>query len=295
MKIPVYEYVNWKKPGYKTWSVEGGNKAYELNNLGLPGTIVKVDNSSKYIFLLGDSFLEGEQYPGDKIASGIFQSKLNDINSQYQVLNLSGSGLDPYILWFRADFFEKYFSSSYIILFVEDYKRLEFYLNRHKNNVDFSIPENLGTKVEDSFILKFSNLIRKYSAFSNLITESYLLSKYGNAPDDINSKNENNIEKSPTIENKISSDTLPELFKECLIKYKNKYNNKFIFVSAGKDFLIDNELKNFCRLNGINFYSESSLMNAENLINGNGHFNLEGNLKLGNYLSEIFINSEIKN
>ena len=40
------------KPYSKYWNVEGGNRVFKRNNLGLPGTDVNISNSSKYILFL---------------------------------------------------------------------------------------------------------------------------------------------------------------------------------------------------------------------------------------------------
>ena len=288
MNLPNYEFLNWKKPGYKTWTVEGGNNVYKLNNMGLPGSDIKVDSFSKFVYLLGDSFLEGEQYPGDKIASSIFQKELALDYPNYEILNLGISGHDPYILWFRAHFFEKYFRPDYVILVIEDYKRLDYYLNRFKNNYNFNIPDNLGVHVSDSFITGFINFIRKQSAFSNLITESYFLSKNGqNSLSDVDESSNDTAEKLNRNRTNIL-DTVPSLLKESLMNFQMKYKNKFVFVSLDPDTLKNNNLNRFCTSKNIIFFHNDNIMKSENLINGIGHFNLHGNLLLGQYLFEIF-------
>lgn len=105
------------KPHSKYWSVEGGNKVFSRNNIGLQGSNVIVSNSSKYIFVLGNSFIKGAETEQSEIATSVFQSMLNPNFSKYQVINLGFYAHNPFQLWFIAQYFERIYPPAYVMLF----------------------------------------------------------------------------------------------------------------------------------------------------------------------------------
>ena len=66
--------------------------------------------------MLGDSFLEAMQVPPDKMAVSVFAGLLK--NSNTVPLNLGSPNNDAYILWFRTNFYEKYYKPDYVCLMV---------------------------------------------------------------------------------------------------------------------------------------------------------------------------------
>ena len=100
------EVLKWKAPYTEYWTVEGNNKVYRYNNLGLPGKDVFINDSSKVVFMLGDSFLEAMQVPPEKMAVSEFGKLLE--GTEFKPLNLGAPNNDAYILWFRSNFFEKF-------------------------------------------------------------------------------------------------------------------------------------------------------------------------------------------
>ncbi len=106
-------------PYFEYWSVEGGNRKYRNNNIGLHSSDVDIENSQETIFALGSSFIDAQQVERDKTAVGVFQGLLNAQKSQYSVLNLGASGVDPYIALYRSLFFERFYKPDRVILITE--------------------------------------------------------------------------------------------------------------------------------------------------------------------------------
>ena len=70
VKIRDIGWSNIWKPYSEYWNVEGGNRKFSRNNIGLPGLNVKIADDSKYIYILGSSFVEALQIPPEMIATG---------------------------------------------------------------------------------------------------------------------------------------------------------------------------------------------------------------------------------
>ncbi|MDD3236216.1 MAG: hypothetical protein PHH43_07835 [Candidatus Cloacimonetes bacterium] len=271
-----YAQLIWNPPYYGRWNVEGRNKTVRYNNLGLPGPNIVNQISSKHCLLLGDSYVEALQYSGDITAAGVFSSELKKNKSRYQVVNLGSSAHDPYILWFRLKFFEKYFSPDRIVLIYERFDTMKRYFGRWELPLDFAIQNSFGVQI----VLKNPNTIahKLRSSSSALNLMATLKAK--------KSKNTNELsisDYSVTLENEAVYDMLVS----CLKKYYEEYGDKFVFVSLMGDNPYKRELYEFCHDQGINYFTNYNVMNPSNLIDGTGHLNEKGNMLLGQYMFSL--------
>lgn len=266
--------VNIFKPYSKYWTVEGGNKVYRRNNLGFSGMDAQIEKGKKYIFVLGSSFVEAYQVPPDKIAASIFQSKLDKHFPDYQVLNLSNSGHDPYDMYWRLSYFEKKFAPALIILVID--QSAEGWLKRHPRQLNF----DLGLKkprVIHSVKLDLAISIRNHSAFLNLVSEFLR--------DRTPFREEESIDGPKNI--KTANNVNSEL-TACIEGFNNKYPNRFCLVSNTEVFNSYPHLREYCNENGILFLSGEFYL-PKYRINGTGHLNRNGNKLLGELLYDSFL------
>ena len=264
-------------PYYPTWSVEGGNKLSRLNNKGLPGPAISGRKGSKNIILLGNSFIEGLQYPGESIAAGVLQRELSQKDAMLQVINLGSSSHDPYVLWHRLQFYEKLYRPDKVILIFESFDRLRHDFSRWSGSeVDFSEGLN-AVEQTASKASRWQRKIRSMSGYINLTATMLIAEKDAPAPGN----------KTDTSEPALSDDQILEFLQNTLLAFNNKYGADFMFVSLMRDSPFALETKSFCIDKGIAYYENLDMMTPMNQIDGEGHFNLLGNRLLGEYLHEV--------
>jgi hypothetical protein len=270
------EVLKWKDAFTKYWTVEGNNKVYSYNNLGFPGADVNINDSSKFIFMLGDSFLEALQVPPGKMAVSVFGDLLK--NTNFKPVNLGSSNNDPYILWFRTNFYEKYYKPEYVCLFVTCFEILDLNFQTHKKSFDFTIPENFGKPIVDSRTERFANIFRNNSALMNLVAN-------GSGFFNVNPRATHLI---PDSTWKVDYSKDVERLKECLKKYKEKYGERFFVVSMEPEEENNKLLSAACDTLGIK-YSRKNLLTEENILHGGSHLNELGNQKLGELFYDAFV------
>ncbi len=273
------EVLKWKAPFTEYWTVEGGNKVYRYNNIGFPGADVHLEENSKTIFVLGDSFLEAMQVPPEKMSVSVFADLLKNIDTNYKPLNLGAPNNDAYILWFRANFYEKYFKPDYVCLMVTCLEVLDLNFRNHTYPFNFSIPENFGAKIPESTLEKFVNVFRNNFASVNLVANGF---KNFNS----NQKEVPSILSEPSEHQEYNKDV--EYLKECLIMFKNKYGDKFFVVSIEPEEENNKLLSAACDSLNIK-YARKNLLVEENILKGGSHLNELGNLKLGELFYDTFI------
>lgn len=271
------EVLKWKAPYTEYWTVEGNNKVYRYNNLGLPGKDVFINDSSKIVFMLGDSFLEAMQVPPEKMAVSEFSKLLT--GTEFKPLNLGAPNNDAYILWFRTNFFERYYKPSYVCLLVTCLEVLDLNFKNHSGSFDFRIPQNFGEEIPESRIEKISNIFRNNSAVINLTVNGFN-SFYTNK-----NKNSNEVLVNPDV-TRYNDDVLR--LKECLIKYKEKYGDKFFVVSMEPEEENNKLLSSVCGTLNIE-YTRKNLLTEENILKDGSHLNERGNQKLGELFYDAFI------
>jgi len=165
---PVYSYLSWRPEHYKYWSVEGGNKLLHYNNHGLPGPDVSIQDTTKNIFLLGNSFIEAAQIEGELSSAGYLQNSLKNHRYNYQVINLGESAYDPYGLYLRALFFEKYYTPNVVILVYESFSRIDNYFQRLALPVDFDRSVGFGKQLTYSKTKGYYDRIKSLSIMATL-------------------------------------------------------------------------------------------------------------------------------
>lgn len=271
-----HSIIKVRAPYYKSINSEGGIKIIEYNNIGLPGSDIDTNIKDGYIFLIGNSFVEATTVSKNDQASSILNNYLKQENQTNQVINLGISTGDPYVQWFRTMFFEKFYKPSVVVLVLESMWRVEKYLNRY-DTIDFSQPDYFGNIIPHSFLHRVSFPFRKYSSFINLISHSML------------EKNTNiNITKEDV---KPNNNNLPERLTICLDKFQEKYKESFYIVSIIDNHSDNLKLKEYCDYKGIKFSFDESVMKTENIIDGQGHLNENGNT----ILAKIIYNAITKN
>ncbi|MDD4309241.1 MAG: hypothetical protein PHO32_02575 [Candidatus Cloacimonetes bacterium] len=237
---------------------------------------------SKYCVLLGDSYLEALQYQGNRIAAGIVQDKLTSIMSSTQIVNLGSSAHDPYVMWFRLKFYEKYYPPSRIFLVYESFGNLKHFFTRWKSPLDFSIQPKFGVEQHaNKFRLALSN-IRSFSAFLTILPRLF-------------TKKTNDIASDHAVNNAldtISDESAISMLQDCLLQFRNKYGDSFTYISIMSDNPYEARIADFCMVNSINYLYNPHIMKPGNLINGDGHLNLMGNKLLAEYLFDFIENAE---
>lgn len=279
-KLGPNNYLNWFNPYYKFWNVEGGNKVQSFNNIGLPGNDISISKESKYVFVLGSSFIEAVQIRRDEIATSIFQKKIKQIDPYYQVINLGRAISDPYASWFRLLFYKKYFSPSYVILTIDNFLFIKDWMDRYKKPLDFSYSKNFGEVIPANKIKSFVYKFREYSAFFNLLIDGIKRIYSG--------KTINWMYESPE-KTKDNISEISESLKNSINMFKKMYSDKFFVVSFSENDICNKLLGNFCKENCIPFYADASIIAENNRIDNKGHFNQKGNLLLGEFLFDSFI------
>ncbi len=275
-----FHHISLYAPHSEFWSVEGGCRKFRRNNAGLPGTDITISDSSRYVFLAGSSFIEAYQVEGDSTASAIFQNKLQKcISPRLQVLNLGESKLDVYTAWFRIILFAEKYKPDKIVLAIEDFHRdwLEEY-----DNLSFDAPEDFCLPVESSLRFRISEVLVHYSSFLNLLREIYW---HGGRK----------VKELLDETRPVDDNEMPEAFIESLFQFHESYGDDFLLVSFSDNEEINRILESFCKMHDINFQYTETILLPQNRFNGDGHLNLEGNRKLGEFLYEAFLETyEVK-
>lgn len=281
---PNFEYITVDAPHSQFWSVEGGNKVFAYNNIGLPGGDVEINDRSKVVFLIGNSFIEAKQLPGDEIASSLLQRAMSSKDAEVKVLNLGSSAQDPYSLWFRCLFFERWYRPDRVILCVESFSRLKQYFAKYSTQLDFNIPKEMGKPIEFKPRKKMYEHVKSKSAFLSLVM-----------PIAISSLGDKRVALPGTQADSsliMDDDKTLEILKQCITAFHGRYGDRFYFVSIMRDILDDGLLKQYCDNLGIRNSFNPSVMTAANRINGSGHLNELGNKALAAYLTNVLCDQD---
>ncbi len=273
-----FETLKLKEPHSKFWSVEGGNRVFEYNNLSVTGSDMYPDDKSKLIYVLGDSYVEASSVPAEQTGVSVFQSALNKIDTNLKVFNGSFPNSDPFTLWFRTMFFEKWYRPEYVILLVTHLDLLDMNMQRHPDTLNFTVPENFGSVIPESKSERYLDVFRKRFAVFNLISTSISAAgakgdRFRNGLDEVYTKN--------------LAASIPK-FRECLLKYKNKFGEKFIVVSLEVNEEKNKVIYDACAELGIN-YANKKLLTPENQWAKGQHLNAKGNKEFGEFLYDTFI------
>ncbi|MEO8512432.1 MAG: hypothetical protein ABI543_02620 [Ignavibacteria bacterium] len=267
------------KPHSKYWNVEGGNNIFSRNNIGLNGIDVNDIQTSKNIFVLGNSFIKASEVSPELMATSVFQKQLADLGNNYRVLNLGFYSHDPYQLYFLSEFFKRKYQPETVILVIErDYGA---WLSGYEHPLNFNLPADFGNE-ESGLKFKLATYIRNSSSFVNLLASALKLSSAGN--------NGSQTEETPDEDNLLTKGVvkLPEELKTTILEFQKAYGTKFLLVSIIPQDSLNKELMGFCSVNKINCFTDSQIMIKTNRLNQNGHLNEAGNKLLGEKLYEFY-------
>ncbi len=269
-----FHHASMYAPYSEFWSVEGGCRKYRRNNVGLPGADIVVSDSSRYVFLAGSSFIEAYQVERDLTASSIFQRKLQqDVSSNLQVVNIGESRLDAFAAWFRVLLFSETYRPAKIVLAVEGFN--PDWLDAYTDSLSFEVPDDFGKPMEMSLRFRISEVAVRYSSVLNLLRTLY----WQGAP-------KNNDQPEERKDEVVTR--MPDAFAACLLQFQTRYGDDFLVASFNNDAGANRELGQFCVHHGIHFRSTENILQPKYRFDGEGHLNLEGNRKLGEFLFEAF-------
>lgn len=261
---------NVYKPYSEYWNPKEKFEIFRRNNLGLPGIDVDTSGNSKFVFVLGSSFIENNYSKPENMATSVFQNNLKKINKDYNVLNLGYVGFDPYDSFRRMIYFKNKYKPECVILVINACNSDSYKLVENPFNVDSN-----SFLIDNSLLTGINLLLRNHSSFIRL-TATLFQNK--NEEKTVEPRNENYG--SYTI-------NLDDLFI-CLKEYNKKCDNNFICVSIIGNSVINTRICEYCLNNDINFYS-SSIMTSDNQISGDWHLNDKGNDLTGSLLFNSFI------
>lgn len=266
-------------PHARYWNVEGGNIVYEYNNLGLPGIDVRQGPTSRYVFVVGTSYVEALQVQPENAATSVFQKALDSARQDVQVVNLGYSASDPYTSWYRVKYMERLYHPTSIILVLESFYTQE--LAMHLQPLRFTMSTSFGTEIPRTGVRALVSRLRMASALLNLLV-------CGLTPQEGRELGEARaIELGQASVNGDLAE-IPETLQACLQEYRNDYGSRFMVISIigkpEKGELLDK----FCRDEGIAYESNDWLLSLGNRFNGMGHFNMRGNYEFGQFLYEAY-------
>ena len=270
--------LTWEAPRSRVWNVEGGGIVHEYNNLGLSGCDVRTGDSSRYVFVLGDSYVEAQQVHAGEEATSVFQRLLDSARAGMQVINLGLRHSDPYASWYRMKFFERQFAPSCVILVMEQF--YANWLNGYAQPLSFHLTPSFGTAVERSAFHDVVATLRMHSSLCNMLVEGYYTHEFAGFPA--------NPPPRMTDEPVADRDSLTDALRSCLRQYHDELGSRFLVVSIAREPSRDSLLTAFCRELGVACETDIAIASPSEHIAGKGHLNLQGNNHLGRFLYAAF-------
>jgi len=269
-------WTNIRKPHAQIFNVEGRIRT-NYNNFGIPG--IDVEKIENPVVVLGSSFVEALQHRPEKIATSIFQKRLDNAGFRASVINLGCSGHDPYDSWFRLKYYEKLlkFSSQDVILVINSDNKDWF--DRHPKPFDFTLADDFG-QINKRTTTRALIALRNASSYAEICANA--LKK----KNEVNPSNDESIEKDQIHNTGLE---LSEEMKECLLQFNQSYTN-FRVVSVFDDQGFNSSLIEFCNSSNIDC-TVKPIAKPEYMINGAGHLNEMGNQLLGEVLTDIYTSS----
>jgi hypothetical protein len=266
----------WKSHSH-FWNVEGNNRVFQRNNMGLPGPDIPISTSTKNIILLGSSFVEAMQFPQEETAAGLLNWDIKKLDPDYQVINLGCSGHDPYDSWRRLKYFENRFPPEAVIIIIEEDYRA--WLQRQERPLKFEIPKNFGKPD-----LSTTTMINKFLRNNSTLLSLFAKALQDKDADNVEAPKTNVSKKKNTNHTKKTSKPLPKELLDCLQQFHKEYQDLFLIAIALDDAGQNAELKTWADAAGIRNVVSNQLMINENRINGTGHLNKNGNNELAKLL-----------
>ncbi len=273
-----FDWIRWNPPHAPYWVVEGGNRVFHYNNVGLPGGDVSTTPDAQYVFLLGSSWVEALQVPADSSASSVLQSDLHAEGRRLEVLNLGFSGADPYVAWFRSRFFATRYRPACVVLVLEEFHTR--WLARHPQPLQFQLSPRFGTLEPRGGLRGVESEFRARSAFANLLANGM-----SNRPA------EGGPAQGAAVAAAYSSrgERMPSQLQECLRQFHRDYGDRFLLVSLLVDPEQRREVTDFCTAEGLSCVSRPEALRPANRFGGTGHLNVLGNIELGGILHAAIV------
>ncbi len=274
-----YRDITLRDPYYEFWSVEGGNKKFSHNNIGTHGPDIDLSQPHRYVFLAGSSFIEAFQVDHDQTAAAVFDRDLKQCGNDYSVINIGSSGNDPYVAWFRAQFFSRLYKPDKVVLAIED--TFDEWLQRHGLPLDYTLPERFGQEIPTSKAFRLVEKVRHQSSLLNLLAQFLRSSQQRGG-------NGGEQEEPAEPKHEAHPSGLSQQLKDAILKFHESYGDDFLLVSFNNDANANKMLDDFCCENAINFQGTETILQPQYRVGGNGHLNRTGNEKLGEFLYEAF-------
>jgi hypothetical protein len=267
VKIRDIGWSNIWKPHSKYWNVEGGNRVFRNNNVGLPGIDVKVGPDIRYVAVLGSSFVEARQVPPEKMATSFLNVEIEKMDNKLQVLNLGYGGHDPNDSFQRLAYFEQFFLIEKVILVIDS--TFAIWLNKRRSKRKAHVSERFETD------MTFLGRIRIYVA-----NHFSVLSLIGKA---VNRKIMDLVLKREYLDElrPLKRETFQELYK-ILDGFNKKYQNKFVCCSIVSDRKFTGEISKLREK--YNFFHTNNVHSPSTRFDVNGHLNEKGHEMLGEFL-----------
>ena len=266
---------NVYKPYSKYWNAKGKFEIYKRNNLGLPGADVDVAADSKYICVLGSSFIENMYIKPELMSTTVLQNRLKAVDKHYNVLNLGYNGYDPYDCLRRMVYYEQTYKPGYVMLVINSYNSDSYKLIEKPFDIN---PASMYA--DNSFKSNANIFLRNNSAFIRLVAVLF----------------QNGEEQTVLPPTDTPPDEEPYLtdLEICLNGFTKRYGDNFECLAILGDSSANRKLEHYCIENNINF-EYSNIMTPENQIDGDWHLNAKGNAALGDFLYESYRKHFISN
>jgi len=270
------------QPQYRPYSrylnneVRGFN-VFSRNNLGLPGT--DIDLRGRPVFILGSSFIEASQICPELIASSVCQRIIEDRIGEYSFYNLGRKAHDLYDSWFRYSYYKRIYPPDTIILILDQRNSFQ----RHKLPLDFTLPNGFG-KVDNRLITRCGNLALSSSAFMALLYRGFreVLEQTRRTKSNLAMP----IEQSEVENN--SRVLMLSYLKQCLDMFATEAKDKIVVISIFDQANMNREIDAWCDSLGLFHVSSDHIQIPQLQLGNRGHFIIEGNAKLGEFMANSF-------
>ena len=266
-----------REPYSRYWSVEAGNKVFARNNIGLTGIDVDTSAGSKFVFVLGSSYVEAFQVEPALMSTSVLQKRLQSSFDRVSVLNLGFSAYDPYQLYFTSVFYEMSYKPHRVILFLEEVRYPA--IRTYQPPLHFHIGESFGKENKRWWLQQFMIFLRNHSVFINLVRAGFGPAE-GPDPE---------AKKDIPGQRPEHTQGVDEFLAKPLDAFQERYGGRFICVSIDPDSAQNRLLGEFCHDRKIHFLSDGTINTPRNRIAGKGHLNETGNRLLGELFNKAYV------
>lgn len=263
------------RPYTTYWSTEAGNKIRRRNNVGLTGNDIRLCPSSKYIYVLGNSYIEATAMNNEDVATSVFQEMIKERDPDFQVVNLGMGGGDPHTLYLRSRYFSRFFPPRFIILVLN--KEYDIFLNLEPR--DFLLPPDFGREDRSKKNLVF-NLLRNYSSFFQMLAQ-YIHSQ-SPAEEKVGEMNRAlGVMAGKQIEEKKAKG-----LEMCIGFFRKQYEGRFLCMLVDAEVAVRKTAERYCLENHIPVISTEIFGRPG--VAESGHYDVEGNKILGKIFYDSF-------